>query len=115
MANQTEHGAAFAEDFDFRIFAEPHFAQAAAKSGLGRKLLDARFLPRFDVLKGNPTGGIGVCRKGAFRIFFGQHKRHAIEIQSQNQSLFFPSGLLEEKEFILEFILAGFQSLETGW
>lgn len=74
MANQTEHGAAFTENFDFGIFAEPHFAQATAKSGLGRKLLNARFLTRFDVLKGNPTSGMGVCRKGAFVIFFRQHK-----------------------------------------
>ena len=112
MANQTEHGAAFAEDFDFGIFAEPHFPQASAKSGLGRKLLDTRFLSRFDVLKRDPTSGIGVRRKGAFAIFFGQHKRHFIEIQSQNQSLFLlSSGFWGENKFIL----AGFRSLETGW
>lgn len=111
MANQTEHGAAFAEDFDFGIFAEPHFTQAAAKSGLGRKLLDARFLTRLDVLKGDPTGGIGVCRTGAFAIFFSQHKKHFIEIQSQNQSLFLIHRISEGKQFIL----VGFQSLETGW
>ena len=97
MTNQTEHSAAFAEDFDFGIFAEPHFAQAAAKSGLGRKLLNTRLLTRLDVLKGDPTSDFIVRRKGSFLIFLGQHKRHAIEIQSQNQSLFFDlSNFLRE-------------------